>query len=180
MKTYATPIASLFLTVCVFGCSQDTSPSANGGSDQVASDADASIYLLATAPEKPVEVIEARASAKDGEEITVVGRIGGSKTPWINDRAAFSIVDRSLKPCSDLPGDNCPTPWDYCCQTDKLPKGTALIKVVDAQGQLVKTSAKNIPGVKELAIVVVKGTAQRDEAGNLTVVARGVYVQEGA
>lgn len=180
MRKYAVLLASLFLTVCVFGCSKDPSQSANGGPEPAASGVDASQYLLATAPEEAVEVIEARASAKDGEEITVIGRIGGGKTPWIDGRAAFSVVDRSLKPCSDVPGDNCPTPWDYCCQTDKLPNATALIKVVDAHGQLVKTAAKNIPGVKELAIVVVRGTAQRDEAGNLTVVAHGVYVQEGA
>jgi hypothetical protein len=39
---------------------------------------------------------------------------------WIEGRAAFSLVDQSLKACSDVEGDDCPVPWDYCCETEKL------------------------------------------------------------
>jgi hypothetical protein len=107
-----------------------------------------------------------------------VGRIGGSENPWIEGRAAFSIVDNSLKACSDIPGDNCPRPWDYCCQTDQLPTATALVKLVDESGELVKTDARKLLQLKELATVVVQGKAQRDEAGNLTVLADGIYVRK--
>ena len=96
--------------------------------------------------------------------------------PWVEGRAAFSIVDNSLKACSDIPGDMCKKPWDYCCETPKLPSSTALIKVVGEDGNLVKADARKLLGVKELSTVVVRGKAQRDDTGNLTVLATGIYV----
>ena len=92
--------------------------------------------------------------------------------------AAFSIVDQSLKACSDIPGDQCQKPWDYCCETSELPTSTALVKVVDESGDLVKADARELLDVKELSTVIVKGKAQRDDAGNLTVLASGVYVKK--
>jgi hypothetical protein len=165
------------LTVVALGCARDASPPASAASD-ASSAVDGSKYLLAAAPDAAQEVVQARESAKDDQDVVVIGRIGGSKDPWIAGRAAFSIVDRSLKPCSDTPGDTCPKPWDYCCQTDKLPTATALVKIVDDRGQLVKAEARELLGVKELSTVVVKGKARRDDAGNLTVLAVGVYVEK--
>lgn len=52
------------------------------------------------------------------------------------------------------------------------------MKIVDDNGMLVRADAKQLLGVKELATVVVSGQAQRDEAGNLTVLAKGVYIKK--
>ena len=41
-----------------------------------------------------------------------------------------------------------------------------------------KADAKLLLKVKELSTVIVKGKAQRDEAGNLTVLASGVFVKK--
>ena len=108
----------------------------------------------------------------------IAGRIGGSANPWIEGRAAFSIVDASLKACSDIPGDQCDKPWDYCCETPNLPAATALVKVVDEAGDLVQADARKLLAVKELSSVIIQGKAQRDESGNLTVLAHGVYVKK--
>ncbi|NIL95715.1 MAG: hypothetical protein GTO53_00720 [Planctomycetales bacterium] len=51
------------------------------------------------------------------------------------------------------------------------------MKIVDPQGQLVRSSAKELLNVKELATVIVKGKAQRDDKGNLTVIAQGIFVR---
>ena len=118
-----------------------------------------------------------RTTAKDGDSVVIVGRIGGSENPWIAGRVAFSIVDLSLKACSDIPGDQCEIPWDYCCETHKLPTSLALIKLVDTNGDLVKADARELLKVKELSTVIVNGKAQRDDAGNLTVLASSVYVK---
>jgi hypothetical protein len=134
-------------------------------------------YLLTSEPEGAKTVLEARETARDEDEIVVLGRIGGSVDPWIAGRAAFSIVDPSLKACSDIPGDTCQTPWDYCCDPN-LAAGTALVKVVDASGNVVKAAAKDLLEVKELDTVVVRGKAQRDDEGNLTVLATGIFVQK--
>jgi hypothetical protein len=135
-------------------------------------------YLLASEPAGGQDVLAVREAAKDGEEVTVIGRIGGDTTPWINGMAAFKIVDPTIKACSDIPGDGCPTPWDYCCEAD-LGEKTALVKVVGADGKPVGTDARELLGVKELQTVVVTGKAKRDDAGNLTILAEKVYVRPG-
>lgn len=163
----------MILVACValVGCSQDSETSTS-------TPIDGTKFLLTSEPSDALDVITVREAAKDGDDVVIVGRIGGSGDPWVSDRAAFSIVDNSLKACSDIPGDECPQPWDYCCETHKLPTATALIKFVDESGSLVKAGAKELFGVKELSTVVVQGKAKRDEAGNLTVLATGVFVKK--
>ncbi|MDB5337963.1 MAG: hypothetical protein JWN70_3582, partial [Planctomycetaceae bacterium] len=72
------------------------------------------------------------------------------------------------------------TPWDYCCDTDQLPKSKATVKFVDAQGKTLTTDARQLLGIKELQTVVVKGQAKRDEAGNLTVIASSLFIKPAA
>ena len=170
---------TLFTTVCaaalalLVGCTMDTpdvSEAASGPSEE------GKQFLAAAEPTDAKDVLAVREEVADGDEVTVVGRIGGDVNPWIDGRAAFSIVDNSLKACSDIPGDLCETPWDYCCEAD-LANGMALIKVVDDQGETVKTDARELLGVKELSTVVVQGKAQRDDSGNLTILAQKLYVK---
>ena len=155
------------------GCSKD--PTAQPETPRVVTDGGQ--YLLAAEPEGALGVIEARENAKDSDLLIVVGRIGGSANPWVEGRAAFSMVDPSLRACSDIEGDECSMPWDYCCETDRLPEATALVKVIDESGELVAVDTRELLGVKELQTVVVQGKAQRDEAGNLTILASGMYVK---
>jgi len=132
---------------------------------------------LNTEPDGGLDVIKVRAEAKDDDDVIIVGRIGGSENPWIEGRAAFSIVDPSLRACSDIPGDTCLVPWDYCCETPRLPTSTALVKIVDGLGNLVRVDARELLNVKELSTVVVKGKAKRDDAGNLTVLASSLFIR---
>lgn len=134
-------------------------------------------YIMTEEPDGAEDVIAVREAAKDGDEILITGRIGGEMKPFVDGLVAFKIVDHSLNACSDIPGDACETPWDYCCETDKLPGATAFVELHDKDGNLVKGNAKDMLNVKELSTVVVKGKAQRDEEGNLTVVADSVYVK---
>ncbi|MFN0017589.1 MAG: hypothetical protein ACKVP0_04965 [Pirellulaceae bacterium] len=134
-------------------------------------------YVLSEEPAEAKTVIEARKDAKDGDDVTITGRIGGDIDPWVKGRAAFLIVDPSLVPCSEIEGDTCKTPWDYCCDTDRLAECKATIKFVDQSGQTLATDARQLLGVKELQRVTIRGKAKRDEAGNLTVLARGIYVK---
>jgi hypothetical protein len=171
------------LTVALAGCWQQSSDDLRdaalpaAASSGLPPDGDGSRYLLPDEPVGAQSVIAARQSAQDGEPVVVVGRIGGSEHPWVEGRAAFSLVDASLKACSDIPGDPCPTPWDYCCETHNLPSSTAMVKLVDDQGDVVRADARSLLDVSGLSTVVVRGTAVRDEAGNLTILADGVYVR---
>jgi hypothetical protein len=133
-------------------------------------------YVLAAEPDGGQAVAAARKDAANAEEIVVVGRIGGSTQPWSEGIAAFTIVDPALKACNQIPGDACKTPWDYCCEPN-LKASTALVKFVDNGGNVVKADARTLLALKELDTVVVKGKSQRDDAGNLTILARGIYVR---
>lgn len=160
------------------GCGNSTPAPENNSATKPASESETITEVLLTSePAGAQEVIQTRKSAKNDEEVVLVGRIGGSENPWIDGRAAFSIVDNSLKACSDKPGDGCDKPWDYCCETDKLPTAMALIKVVDEEGKLINTDARKLFNLKELQTVVVKGKTQRDDAGNLTILASGIFVR---
>ena len=137
-------------------------------------------YLLTAEPEGSLGVKAARESVKDQDPVVVVGRIGGGLNPWVQNRAAFQIVDPSLKACSDCEeGESCSckTPWDYCCESDKLPKAMALVQFADDQGNILKQDARSLFQLIELQTVVVQGVAQRDDAGNLTIVADKMYVK---
>ena len=94
----------------VIGCSQESPTTTTQQVTNSASAVDGSKYLLNSEPDDAMDVIKVRKEAKDDENIVIVGRIGGSENPWVEGRAAFSIVDPSLKPCED----GCPKPWDYC------------------------------------------------------------------
>jgi hypothetical protein len=128
-------------------------------------------------PAGAVDVLALRKDAKDQDDVVVVGRIGGRQDPWIKGTAAFPIVDRSLRPCNEIPGDACPTPWDYCCEAD-LPDATVLVTFVDASGRVIKEDPRELLNVKELQTVVVQGKAKRDEAGNVTVLASKIHVRD--
>jgi hypothetical protein len=142
----------------------------------VAAPAPQSKYLLKEEPEEPADVIAFRKEAKDKKDAVVIGRIGGRSNPWVKNAAAFSIVDRSLKPCNEREGDSCTKPWDYCCESD-LPKATVLVMMVDENGKVVREDARKLLSVKELQTVVVQGKAKRDKAGNVTVLASKLYVR---
>lgn len=178
MKTQSSLPLTLSALFLIAGCSQESSPSATTTTSTPAPAIDGSQFILNEEPSEAATVIEAREKSEDGEDVVLVGRIGGSVNPWIEGRAAFSIVDQSLKACSDIPGDECKIPWDYCCETHKLPASTAFVKFVDDEGRPLKADARELLSLKELQTVVVRGKAKRDEAGNLTVLANGLFVRE--
>ncbi len=144
-------------------------------------DYDASRFVLTEEPADGLDVAAARKEVKDGEETVVIGRIGGSTRPWVEGRAAFDIVDPSLLACSDDKPDgatcSCPTPWDYCCESDKLPDAMASVRFVEEDGSVLKYDARDLFDLKELQTVVIRGTAKRVE-GNLTILANGIYVRK--
>ncbi|QDT52772.1 hypothetical protein Pan44_07840 [Caulifigura coniformis] len=177
LKQFAMLLA-LGSTLSVGGCSSSTPEAKKDAAVEapLKPSPEGEKLILAAMPEQHQTVVQAREKVKDGDEVAVLGRIGGSTDPWVKGRAAFQIVDPTLVPCNEIEGDSCETPWDYCCDTDRLPKSMATVKFVDESGKTLETDARKLLGVKELMSVVVKGKAQRDEAGNLTVLASSVYV----
>jgi hypothetical protein len=134
-------------------------------------------YILNEEPSGAAEVLAVRENAKDDDDVTVVGRIGGRENPWIKGTAAFSIVDTTLKPCNEIASDTCPTPWDYCCEPD-LAKATLLVTILDEKtGQTLKQDARDVLNLSELQTVVLQGKARRDKKGNVTIAASKIFVR---
>jgi hypothetical protein len=133
-------------------------------------------YLLAAEPTGAKSVTEVRANAKDNDEVVVVGRIGGSEKPWVNGLAAFTIGDVSVKACSELEGDTCPTPWDFCCEAD-LGSKILTVQFQNDKGEVIDADAREMFAVKELATVVVRGKIKSDK-DSMKLIANGMYVKK--
>jgi len=180
MKAFVTKgwpvLLSILLTgILLAGCKKEESPSNPSGDSKGPSAAGAK-YLLASEPAAARSIKELRKDAKDGDDVVIVGHIGGDKNPWVEGRASFWIVDSSIKPCP--PEEGCKTPWDCCCEPrEELLKVMATIKVVDGQGQTVAVDARQLLGVKESQTIVAHGKAKRDDKGNLVVLADSLFVR---
>lgn len=171
MKSFALMSVLAIFAAAAAGCAQSGNDTAGQKTTPVSG-----AYVLANQPPGAKGVAEVRESAKDGDEVVVAGRVGGDAEPFVEGAAAFTIIDPALEPCSAAEG--CPTPWDYCCDVDMAAANKAMVKVVDKQGRTVTTDARKLLNVQPLAQVVVHGRAKRDDAGNLTVLADGVYVSK--
>ena len=113
MKTWVSLIVCVGLVVAM-GCTQDSTTTTGSSTSNAGSAVDGSNFLITNEPDDAMGVITVREEAKDQTDVVIVGRIGGSKNPWVEGLAAFSIVDPSLKSCAETGSDNCPKPWDYC------------------------------------------------------------------
>jgi hypothetical protein len=159
----------------VAGCG-NSSPSGDVVSVTAAA-IDGSKYLLANEPDEAVGVIEARESAEDGAPIVVVGRVGGATNPWVDGRAAFTLIDASMVVVAggedDAEGELC---LEDCCAEDRA-ACTTLVKVLDANGKVIAADSRQLLGLTEDDTVVIRGKANKDASGNFVVVAEGVFVR---
>ncbi len=172
---HTTLVFCLLAILTAVGCGKAANSATN--TTTTAAVIDASQYQLAEEPDDAVGVIAARESTEDGEELVLVGRVGGSAKPWIDGRAAFTLLDASMSVVAEGAdsGDNEMCLGD-CCAIDRQ-NSTTLVKVVDEQGKLVLVDSRELLGLKEADMVVVKGTAKKDKTGNFVMLARGVFIR---
>jgi hypothetical protein len=115
-------------------------------------------------------VAEVRKSANDGDVVVVSGRIAGQKQPFTDGRAQFQLIEASIKSCDEM-GDQCPTPWDMCCEDKQnITSNSVTVQVVDAQGQPIKAGLEGVGGLKTLSTVSAKGTVKKSPDGKAMVV----------
>ncbi len=140
-----------------------------------------SSLLAAKAPAGAVSVVDARKNAKPGESIVLRGRIGGRVVALVPKAAIAVLADeKSLVPCSAMPGDACKTPWDYCCETpEKLKAGTATIQVKGENGKVLRATLRGLGELKELSTVVVAGTVDAASSADVLIVnATSIYIEK--
>lgn len=103
----------LVMALAIASCTRND-PAPKATPDKGSASVDKDKYVLAKEPSDAKGIKAVRKEAKDGDEVTIIGRIGGSKTPFTG-RAAFTVVDLGFVPCTEKEGmEDYPTPWDFC------------------------------------------------------------------
>ena len=128
--------------------------------------------FFAQSPEaQSTAVLEGRKSAQAGADFVLKGRV----KDFVSGRAAFTLIDSSLRACSDEGDpmqDSCETPWDYCCiPGEEVAAACATVEFRDAAG-VIKQPIEGFHGLNHLDTVIVRGTVETDPSGNMTLVAK--------
>lgn len=175
MRTVHSAAMLASAVIYISGCGR--APDAQSAADMVSNTVDATRYLLSEEPDHAIGVIEARESAADGAPITVVGRIGGTITPWVNGRAAFSLLDASMLLVAERT-DNCEGQicTGDCCAAERA-HGTMLVKILDGKGGVLEVDSRRLLGLAENDMVVVCGKATKDKSGNVALIAEAVFIR---
>lgn len=164
MKLSRVVALPLVLTLLA-ACSAKQSESAGGGALEA--------FYAATPPAAAKTVRELRASAKNGEEVVVVGRA----KDFVGGLAALTLIDASKPACDEEgPMPDCPTPWDYCCNEPKdIAAVCTFVELRDSKG-VVKQGLQGFHGLEHLDTVTVKGKLEIDDQGVPMVVAQSIAV----
>lgn len=176
-------IAGFAVAGLIVGCEQKTA----APQEQTAQPATAAAAALpaglfvATAPDGARGVHELKADADAQQEVVVHGRIGGSRAPFVDGVAVFLLADSDMKSCAEEPGDQCPTPWDYCCEPrDSLTANTLTVQVVGADGKPLRLSLDGQHGLKPLQEITVVGDVALRDGQALVVNAKRIYIAPAA
>jgi len=135
--------------------------------------------FVSEAPKDAKDVAALKKTAKKGDTVVVRAKIGGRAEPFPKNRALFTVADRALKSCDEIPGDSCPRPWDYCCESAESKKANlATIQFAGTDGKPLKVGAQSVGGLEPLALVVVEGVVSEvDDKGTFVIDARKVFVE---
>lgn len=176
------------LGIGVFGgCQRSTPPSGSGAGDAntavapAAGGAETAVpasAFLEKSPDGAKSVEDVKKDAAAGQEVVVRGRIGGRVDPFVEGRAIFTLADESMKSCNELHADQCPTPWDYCCEPkDSLTAKTLTVQLVGSDGRPLKAGLKGQHGLNPLEHVVIAGRVASAAENAVVIDATGIYVE---
>lgn len=161
------PAALLLVAACGGEETPSGGPGPKGGDSAQLPE---SVWSEAALPDaKPVGQV--RKDAKDGADVVVEGKL----KDFVKGFAAFTLVDLAMESCDQKEGDNCPTPWDYCCEdSTKLAQNTVTVEVVGEDGKPLRAPLQGVHGLDHLSVLQVRGKLHRDEAGNVRLSARQI------
>ncbi len=109
---------------------------------------------------------------KAGEAVVVSGKVMGSHTVFVENRASFIIGNPDkLTSCNLRKGDSCKSPWDVCCEAKKdVQANTLSVQVLDKDGKIFKTLLEGKSGLEKLSEVIVKGTISDQSSDTVTII----------
>ena len=168
----------LVLALVALGCGDKDGKVGKTGGDEAPTGTLPAELIVTAAPADAKDVLAVKKDAKEGDEVTILGVIGGDVKPFVDKRAVVTLVDKSVPSCKDNEGDGCPTPWDYCCvPPEELTAASATVQVLDADGKPLKVGLNAGAKLKPYDVVVVRGKVGPRVEGNLTINATAIYVQ---
>lgn len=177
MRLVSAIFLSSLLSTALTGCGGSSSAEISSEAITPAS-FDGSKYVLTEEPDGAVGVIAARESAEDGDPIVVVGRIGGAANPWIEGRAAFTLLDASKSIVAEgTDSGDAELCTGDCCALERA-ACTTLVKVVDETGRVLAIDSRQLFDIAANDMVVVRGIVNKDKSGNFVVLADGLHVRQ--
>lgn len=112
-----------------------------------------------------ITVKTAREQNEPGNILILEGFVGGREDPFVEGRAIFVLGDDSLETCDKVPGDECPTPWDACCEDPKNIQASIItIQVVDENNAVLKGTLKGAGGIKAGSRLKIKGQVDKNSS----------------
>src|SRR5688500_5815125 len=97
----AVPVAGFYA-----GCDRGDATQSSSTSGSTTAEPLPTNLVLAEAPANAKNVAALVKDAKDGEEVVLVGKVGGRKDPFVAGRAVMAVVDATQQSCKDIEGDN--------------------------------------------------------------------------
>lgn len=159
-----------FVAVATMGCTNATGLSGEGKA-----------VLLSAEPASSMGVVELKSLITTGlapNEAVLLGRVGGGQNEtWDPDQAAFLVRDLDLQVKShDHAGDHADCKF---CQAERAKEleAMALVRVVDADGQVIPTDARELLGLKDNHIIVAQGQGSIDE-GTFVFNASRIFIRQ--
>lgn len=170
--------STLFLLPLLLAACGESSTTTNTPTPTTSVTIPASVFTTTRAP-AAVTLLEAKATAKAGDRVSFVARVGGRAEPFTGNMAIFVVADPSLVSC-ELMGqeDHCPIPYDYCCEDPaKMVLGMATIQIVAEDGIPLGATAEGAGGLEGSKFVVIDGTVlEANDEGLFTVNANSIWV----
>ncbi len=132
--------------------------------------------LISSQPAQATTIAAAKEKITETKSVVIRGKIGaGDFEPFEKGKAVFTITEAPDDSHADEAGhdaDNCPF-----CKRRAAQAAMALVKVVDASGNVLPFNAADLLGVKAGSIVALEGTAEYDEKLDLfTITTQSVCV----
>ncbi|QDT35396.1 hypothetical protein [Thalassoglobus polymorphus] len=134
--------------------------------------------LLDEEPTGAITIEQAREQvAESPGEMVLIVRVGNRNiTTWSSkDEATFFVSEGFPDSDYNIGPDHDPSTCPFCKWKWKEEDSLAIIKVVDASGNVVPYSAEQIFDFKPEDFVVVTGSGELDEVGTLNVQLDGLY-----
>lgn len=134
--------------------------------------------FLSEAPDGVQSIASLKASAKEGDEVTVRAIIGGGMDPIVSGRASAMMMDASVNnPCTSE-DDHCTTPWDYCCTPQEvITENIATLQVLDDAGKVLKADLGT--RIQPMTTLIVKGiVGPRPDDKVLAINALAIYIED--